>query len=259
VETNQFSMEGRVAAVTGGGSGIGRAVCLTLAAYGADIAVVDRDESGAKQVADEVAELGRSSVPVALDIVDLDAAFAAFDGIKKDFGRLDVLCNIAGLMEAPTPFATSDPSDWDIELDVNVRGTLNCTRAAVPHMIEAGYGRIVNTASDAGRVGEARGAVYSAAKAAVIGFTKALAKEVGRNNITVNCISPGSTFAGSNFSARFGFVLTPEMEEKIKKVYPLNRLGEPQDQANAVLYLASGASSWVTGQTLSVSGGYTTV
>lgn len=257
--TNQFALEGRVAAVTGGGSGIGRAICLTLAANGSDVAVIDLDEGRAKQVAGEVEELGRRGLAVELDIVDLDATFAAAARIESELGAIDVLCNNAGLMQPTIPFAKSDPKTWDLEIDVILRGTLNCTRAVLPGMVERGYGRIINTASDAGRVGEPLCAVYSATKASVIGFTKALAKEVGRNHVTVNCISPGSTFAGSNFSSRIGFELTPELEQKISKVYPLGRLGDPQDHANAVLYFAGEASSWVTGQTLSISGGYTTL
>lgn len=254
-----FGLHGRVSVVTGGGSGIGRAICLALATAGSDVAVLDLHEGNAASVAAEVEALGRRALPVKLDVVDIDAAFAAAAAVEAGLGDVDVLCNNAGVAQPQGLFVVSDPAAWSLEIDVILRGTLNCSRAFLPGMVERRSGRIINISSDAGRTGEAFGVVYSAAKAAVIGVTKALAKEVGRSNVTVNCVCPGATFQGSNLAARAGFTVTPDVEAKIVRNYPLGRLGLPEDHAHAVLYLASDAASWVTGQTLSVSGGFTMV
>jgi 2-hydroxycyclohexanecarboxyl-CoA dehydrogenase len=258
-QRDPFGLHGRVSVVTGGGSGIGRAICLALATAGSDVAVLDLHDGNAATVAAEVEALGRRAVPVQLDVVDIDKVFAAVATVEAALGAVDVLCNNAGVAQPQGLFVVSDPAAWSLEIDVILRGTLNCSRAFLPGMVGRKAGRVINVSSDAGRTGEAFGVVYSGAKAAVIGVTKALAKEVGRSNVTVNCVCPGATFQGSNLAARAGFTLTPEVEAKIVRNYPLGRLGRPEDQAHAVLYLASDAASWVTGQTLSVSGGFTMV
>jgi NAD(P)-dependent dehydrogenase (short-subunit alcohol dehydrogenase family) len=248
-----YRLDGQTALITGGGSGIGKATCVLFAEAGADVAVVDLRGDDAKATARQVEELGRRSLAIACDVSDLGEVQSAVDQVMAEFGKIDMLCNVAGLAMPPSAFVDSKPENWRIEMDVNFFGCALLTRTVLPHMLAAGGGRIVNTASDAARVGEPFSAVYAAAKAAVIGFSKSVAKEVARANVRVNCISPGATH--TRLAERAG--ISPEAFEKVVKAYPLRRLGEPEDQAQAILYLASPASDWVTGQTLSISGGFT--
>jgi 2-hydroxycyclohexanecarboxyl-CoA dehydrogenase len=252
---DEFRLDAKVSLVTGGGSGIGRAISVGLAEAGADVIVADLSLAAAEDTALLVEKAGRRALPLQVDVTDHDAVRVAVDGAVDEMRRLDILCNNAGVMNTPTKFVNTTTAEWRREIEVIFLGTLNCTHAALPHMLDAGDGRIVNTASDAGRTGEPRTAVYSGAKAAVIGFSKALAKEVARSGIRVNCISPGTTQTPLMESAN----LTPDQVAAITRLYPLGRLGQPRDHALAVVFLASDASSWITGQTLSVSGGYTMV
>ena len=173
--------------------------------------------------------------------------------VVQQFGRIDVLVNCAGAWRVNL-FVDSQPADWAFEVNVCFMGVVNCTRAVLDPMIAQQGGKIVNISSDAGRVGEVRQAVYSGAKAAVIGFSKALAKEVGRYNIHVNCVCPGFTKTPATTER-----LTPDLEERIVRFYPLRKLGVPEDVAKVVTFLASDGASHVTGQTISVSGGYSMV
>lgn len=250
---DSYRLNGEIAFVTGGGCGIGRAVCLTLADAGADIVVADLREHDAKAVAAEVEEFGRRAIPLQVDVTQRTSVERAVRAAIEEFAAIDILCNIAGVVAPPRPFVESDPDAWRQEIDVNFLGTAHCTWAVLPHMIEKGGGRIVNTASDAARVGEVFSAIYAGAKSAVIAFSKSVAREVARSNVRVNCISPGAT--RTKLAERAG--VPQELFERSVKSYPLGRLGEASDQANAVLYFASPASDWVTGQTLSVSGGFT--
>ena len=242
----------RVAIVSGGGQGIGRAICLALAREGADIAVADINEESAVHVAQEIESLSQRALPLKADVADLDEAIGMVKQTIDQLGKVDILINNAAVMGLTGNFWEMPPEYWE----GSVRGCLftvfNCTRAVLPAMIERRYGRIVSLASDAGKTGEPRSAPYSAAKAGVIGFTKAVAKEVAQFGITVNCVSPSMTKTPSTMRN-----LTPELEEKIvRRSYPLGRLGLPQDQATAILFLASDAASWITGQAYSVNGGY---
>src|SRR6267154_1383277 len=177
-----FRLDGQTALITGGGSGIGKATCVLFAEAGADVAVVDLRSDDAKATAKEVEALGRRSLAVACDVSDIGQVQSAVDQVMAEFGQIDVLCNVAGLVMPPSAFVDSDPENWRVEMDVNFFGCAHFTRSVLPHMLAAGGGRIVNTASDAARVGEPLSAVYAAAKAAVVGFSKSVAKEVARAN-----------------------------------------------------------------------------
>ncbi|MCZ7661736.1 MAG: SDR family oxidoreductase [Thermoleophilia bacterium] len=249
----QIDMSGRRAIVTGGGSGIGEAIVKRLAEAGAAVAVADLFGDRAERVASEVLQTGGQAVAVQVDVTSVPSVEQMHAKVEEELGGVDVLINNAGAWTLKW-FTQMDPAEYNRDIDVCLYGTMHCTRVCLPGMIERKYGRIVNTISDAGKVGEPTMTVYSAAKAGVAGFTKALAKEVGRYSITVNGFSPGTTRTPGNADIRADWD-----EEKVVKLYPLRRLGETIDHANAVLFLASDLSGWITGQILSVSGGYTTV
>jgi NAD(P)-dependent dehydrogenase (short-subunit alcohol dehydrogenase family) len=249
-------LEGLVAFVTGGASGIGREIAGTLACAGATLVVADIDVDAAGEVASTIgAQSHGNCTGVYVDVTDPAGVRTAVDEAISKYGGVDILANSAGVMNPPSPFISSSVDSWRREVDVNLYGTMYCCHAVLPSMVDRGRGRIVNIASDAGRVGEPNVVVYSATKAAVIGFTKALAKEVGRFGIRVNCISPGIT--DTPMTASVGF--TDEQLRRIERSYPLGRLGRAEDHARAALFLVSEAADWITGQTLSVSGGYTTL
>lgn len=245
-----LGLGGKVAMVTGGGSGIGEAIALRLAEEGATMVAADLDGGNAEAVA---AKAGPPAEGVALDISSFEQAKAVVDGVVERHGRLDVLVNCAGAWRIG-PFMDAPPEDWAFEVDTNLLGTINCTRAALDPMVAQGGGKIVNISSDAGRVGEFRQAVYSGAKAGIIGFSKAVAREVGRSGIHVNVVCPGYTKTPGTAGQ-----LDPELEARIAKSYPLRKLGLPDDVARMAVFLASEGASHITGQTISVSGGYSMV
>jgi 2-hydroxycyclohexanecarboxyl-CoA dehydrogenase len=249
-------LRGRVAFVTGGASGIGRAIALALAREGARVAVADLDADGARRVVAEVQAAGGNAVAQPLDVTDTAAVDASIDGVVAHWGGLQVLVNCAG-WDRPMPFVETTPEFWDNILAVNLRGPLACTRAALRHMIPANAGKIVTIASDAGRVGSTGEAVYSAAKGGLIAFTKTIARETARHRINVNCVCPGPSdtpLFKKEFAAK-----SPKLAESLTRVIPWGRLGVPEDVAPAVVFLASDDAGFITGQTLSVSGGLTMV
>ena len=251
-----MKLKDRAAVVTGGASGIGRAIAQALAREGARVAVLDLDEAGARETSAAIERAGGSAAAYRVDITDVGDVDDAIDAIAARWGGLHVLVNCAG-WDRPMPFVETTPEFWDKILAVNLRGPLACTRAALRHMIKAEYGKIVTIASDAGRVGSTGEAVYSAAKGGLIAFTKTVAREVARQHINVNCVCPGPSdtplfqkeFAGQS----------PKLAESLKRVIPWGRLGLPDDVAPAVVFLASDDAGFITGQTLSVSGGLTMV
>ncbi len=247
-------LDGRVAVVTGAAGGIGRCTAETFAREGAAVAIFDLNRDGAQQAADGIAASGGRALAAAVDVTDRTAVDEAVRDVIERFGTVDILVNDAGAWGGIGNFLEVDPNLWANSMDVCFFGTLNCSRAVLGEMTARGYGRIVNVLSDAARTGEARMGPYAAAKAAVAAFSKSLALEVGRSGITVNCVSPGHTKTEQNKALRERY-----SEEKLSRPYPVGRLGEPQDQANAILFFASDESSWITGQILSVSGGYTMV
>jgi len=238
-------LEGKKALVTGGASGIGAATAARLAAEGAEVWIGDLNLEGAEKVAGEIA--GHA---VELDVTDLDAARSAVAAI----GDLHVLVNNAG-MDNFGFFVYVTQEQWQQTLDINLGGTMNCTHAALPGMQERGYGRIVNIASEAGRVGSKGSAAYSAAKAGVIGFTKAIAREAARYNVTANAIAPGPIETPLLMGAKEFGEIGEKVIETMRASTQMGRLGQPEEVAAAVAFLASDDASYVTGETLGVSGG----
>ena len=242
-------LEGRTALVTGGASGIGAATCRRLAAEGARVAVTDLNRDPAKEVAAEIGGAGYE-----LDVSSDQSVRAAVDAVKADLGGIHVLVNNAGYDEWGW-FGQTDPAMWDRILAVNLRGVLAVTHAVLAGMQEQGGGRIVSVASEAGRAGSAGSAAYSAAKAGVIGFTKTLAQENARYGITANAIAPGPIETPLLMGARqYGDIGKRIIEGMVSKT-PLRRLGQPEEVAAAIVFLASDDASYVTGQSLGVSGG----
>jgi 2-hydroxycyclohexanecarboxyl-CoA dehydrogenase len=238
-------LEGKRALVTGGASGIGAATAARLAAEGAEVWVGDLNLEGAEKVAGEIA--GHA---VELDVTDLDVARSAVNAV----GDLHILVNNAG-MDNFGFFVYVSQEQWRQTLDVNLGGVMNCTHAALPGMQECGYGRIVNIASEAGRVGSKGSAAYSAAKAGVIGFTKAIAREAARYNVTANAIAPGPIETPLLMGAKEFGEIGEKVIETMRASTQMGRLGQPEEVAAAVAFLASADASYVTGETLGVSGG----
>jgi 2-hydroxycyclohexanecarboxyl-CoA dehydrogenase len=237
----------KIAFVTGAGQGIGRAIATRLADEGATVVVTDLVETRAEQTANALP----GAVPMALDVTDREAVQAAAGHVAETLGRIDVLVNNAGWDKA-APFVDSDPDDWDRAIRINLYGQLHTCKAIVPLMVAQGGGAIVNLGSDAGRVGSGGEAVYSAAKGGVISFTKSLAREVARSRIRVNCVCPGPTD-----TPLFASMGGEKLREALIRAIPFRRLAQPIDIANAVTFLASDEASFITGQTVSVSGGLT--
>ena len=248
-------MTDAVALVTGGGRGIGRAIALRLARAGMAVGIADLDGGNARAVANEIVIAGGRALGAAADVSDLSALAGAVRAVGEALGPVDVLVNNAG-WERLALFVESDPALWDRLIAVNFKGALNATHAVLEGMIARGRGRIVSISSDAGRVGSTGEAVYSGCKAALIGFSKALAREVARHGITVNVVCPGPAD-----TQLLRDVMAGERGAKIlagmQRAIPLGRLAEPEDVAGAVAYLVSEEAAYVTGQVLSVSGGLT--
>jgi 2-hydroxycyclohexanecarboxyl-CoA dehydrogenase len=240
----------RTALVTGGASGIGAATCRRLAAEGARVAVTDINLAGAQEIADEV-----GGAAYELDVRSQDSIDAAVKGAESDLGPIDALVNNAGYDEWGF-FTKTDPELWDRVLAVNLRGVIAVTAAVLPGMQERRRGRIVNTASEAGRVGSSGSAIYSAAKAGVIGFTKAIAIENGRYGITCNAVAPGPIETPLLMAAPEAMGdLGKRLVETMVGSTNLRRLGQPDEVAAAITFLATDDASYVTGQALGVSGG----
>lgn len=240
----------RKALVTGAGQGIGRAVARELAAHGADVTVCDIDPQTAGRTAEEVAAAGRQSLALTVDVTDHEAAVAAVARSVERFGRLDILVNNAGWDEV-MPFAETTADLWRKVIDINYKGVIHFSHAALQPMAEAGGGRIVNIASDAGRVGSLGETVYAGAKGAVIAFTKSLARETARHGIHVNCVCPGPT------DTQLFRSLPEKVRQALERAIPLRRVARPEEIARAVVFFASPLAAYITGQTLSVSGGLT--
>jgi 3-oxoacyl-[acyl-carrier protein] reductase len=246
---NPKPMEGRSVIVTGAAQGIGYAIARRFSAEGGDVAILDISAEGAKRAA---TEMGGSVIGVAADVSNADEVNRAFAQVIDQFGRLDVLVNNAGIVGTDTPVKDLEESDWNRVLDVNLRGTFLCSRAAVRHMIPRRSGVIVSVASISGKEGNANMAPYSVSKAGVICFTKALAKEVLADGIRVNCVAPAlidSPLLDGMDQERVDFLTS-----KI----PLGRLGKPEEVAATILFLASDESTFATGQCFDVSGGRAT-
>ncbi|HEY3735473.1 MAG TPA: SDR family NAD(P)-dependent oxidoreductase [Streptosporangiaceae bacterium] len=248
-----IDLSGQVAVVTGGGSGIGEAIAMTLARAGAPVGIADISAEAGQRVAKQIETAGGRAVAVAVDISDRASIEAGLAAIRAALGPVTHLVNNAATW-AVKPFAEHTPEEIDRVLGVTLTGTIAVTQAALPDVV-AQRGSIVVISSDGARIGERYLSVYAAAKAGLIGLTKSLAREVGRAGVNVNSIAPGTT----NTPGGAGFIEQAGGADKLARAYPLGRIGEPQDIANAALFLVSPLSSWMTGQVLSVSGGFTMV
>jgi NAD(P)-dependent dehydrogenase (short-subunit alcohol dehydrogenase family) len=248
-----LGLEGKVALVTGGARDVGGTIVRTLAAEGAAVAVNYRNSAAeAEALAAEIAAAGGKAAAYGADVTDYAAVCAMVGRIAGDFGRLDILVNNAGFVLRQR-FAETRPADWRRQIDVGLYGVIHCIHAAIPHLAASGGGRIVNLAGDSARVGEAGLAVTSAARGGVLALTKSLAKELGRSAITVNAIALGLVETSHSDAAWLD-----ANRDRIVRNYPLHRLNRSDDVAPMVALLASPAASWITGQVISISGGYST-
>ncbi|MDD6569713.1 MAG: 3-oxoacyl-[acyl-carrier-protein] reductase [Acidaminococcus sp.] len=244
-----MTLVGKVALVTGGSRGIGRAVALKLAENGADVAINYAGNTvAAEEVKAAIEKLGRKAMLVQGSVADTDGVQAIVNQVVKELGRLDILINNAGITRDGLLMRMKE-ADWDAVLETNLKGVFNCSKAVMRTMMKQKSGRIVNMASVVGEMGNAGQANYAAAKAGVIGFTKSLAKEVASRGITVNAVAPG--FIATDMTK----VLTDDQKAEMAKTIPLGRAGQPEDVANAVLFLVSDEAAYITGQVLNVDGG----
>jgi 2-hydroxycyclohexanecarboxyl-CoA dehydrogenase len=248
-------LHGQRAVVTGAGRGIGRAIALTLARRGADVAVWEIDADTGADTARAVSAQGVRGAAFAVDVTRKATVDEAMQRVLASFGGVEILVNNAG-WDRFLPFVETNEEFWDRVIDINYRGVLACTRAVLDHMIAAQRGAIVNIASDAGRVGSSNEAVYSGTKGAVIAFSKTMARELARHAIRVNTVCPGPTDTpllsqgGGGDEER-----TRSLREALVRAIPFRRVAQPEEIAEAVAFLASPAAGYITGQTLSVNGG----
>ena len=242
-------LQGKVVLVTGAGRGMGKAIAERLATEGARVAVTDVDEKSALETAAALDD----AAGLRLDITDADEVARGVEEIVAALGPIDALVNNAG-WDKLAPFLETDEDLWERLIDINLRGPIRMTKAVLPQMVERQSGRIVNISSDAGRVGSMGEAVYSACKAGIIGFGRTVAREVARYGITVNAICPGPTDTPLLESVAEG---NEKVIDALKRAIPMRRLGLPEDIAGAVAFMVSDDAGFITGQTLSVSGGLT--
>ncbi len=246
--------DGKSAIITGGAGGIGSATCRRFAAEGARVAVFDRDEAGAQKVAREIEAAGGKAQAFACDITDRQSVDAAVAASESALGPVAILVNNAGF-DIFKPFLKTEPSEWERLIAINLRGPLHMHHAVLPGMVERRYGRVVNVASDAARVGSTGEAVYAACKSAMLGFSKTLAREHARHGITLNVVCPGPT--STNLFADFlkGASNPDKLMEAFRRSIPLGRIGAPDDLPGTITFFASDDAAYVTGQVISVSGG----
>jgi len=248
----ELGLQDKVALVTGAGSqiGFGKGIALTLAKEGCDIIAADIDLKGAEQTAADVRALGRKAIALKADITSSTEVNDMVKEALEQFGKIDILVNNAGVGTPPKVFVESTEEEWDLGININLRGVMNCTKAVLPQMISRKSGKIVNMSSIAGLGGTRTGTIYGAAKAGVVNFTAGLAQEVAEFGISVNCIAPG--LGSTGFHPASGF--PPEYLEMVKKMAAEGKTTTPQDIGNAVAFLVSDVSIKIVGQCLRVSG-----
>jgi 2-hydroxycyclohexanecarboxyl-CoA dehydrogenase len=252
-----MKLKRKTAIVTGGASGIGRATALALGLEGANVAVADIAVDNAQRVSDEIAAAGfGSAIACRVDLTKKAEVEAMVQTVGKKFGQIDILVNCAG-WDRLEPFIESNEETWDKIIAINFKSVLNTVKAVLPHMIERSAGKIINIASDAGRVGSSWEAVYSGTKGAVIAFSKTLARETARYGINVNVVCPGMTDTPLMQAIRDQSEKTAKIVDAVIKATPFRRAAKPEEIAAMVVFLASNDSDFITGQTLSVDGGLT--
>ena len=243
-----MKLKDKVALVTGAAQGIGRAVALVLARNGADIVVSDINLEKAEETAKEIEGIGPKAMAIRVNVANPGDVEGMVDAVLERFGRIDILVNNAGIARDKLILRMTE-EDWDAVLNINLKGTFNCTKAVVKQMSKQRSGKIVNIASVSGEMGNPGQANYSASKAGVIGFTKTIAREFAQRGINVNAIAPGY------IQTPMTEALPEKAKEELKRMIPVERLGQPEDVAEAVLFLVSESSSYITGHVLNVNGG----
>lgn len=243
-----MQLSGRIALITGAGQGIGKAIALKLASYGADVAVVDVNLENAQQTAREAQTMGRKAVALKVDVSNLKETEEMAEKVFKDLEGIHILVNNAGITKDGLILRMTE-EDWDRVIDVNLKGAFNCTKSVLKYMSKMHWGRIVNIASVVGVMGNAGQANYAASKAGLIGLTKSVAREFAVRNITCNAVAPG--FIETAMTG----TLSDKVKEDLLRQIPLGRFGGANDVAMGVLFLASNASSYITGQVLNINGG----
>jgi len=243
-----FELNDKVALVTGAARGLGQAIALKLAEAGADLALCDLNAEWAEETAEKVKALGRRAECYGVNVAEGESVTAGVKAIQKDFGKIDILVNNAGITKDGLLIRMSE-DDWDAVLNVNLKGTFLCTKAVMRGMMKQRSGTIVNIASVIGLMGNAGQANYAASKGGVISFSKTVGKELASRNVRCNAVAPGFIRTAMTDA------LDEEVQSKMKELIPLSRFGEPEDVANVVLFLASDASAYVTGQVISTCGG----
>jgi 3-oxoacyl-[acyl-carrier protein] reductase len=245
---SNMALQGKVAVVTGAAQGIGRAIAEALARDGADVAVADLDSGRSQEAVAAVQKLGRRALNVKVNVAEWNDAKAMAEQVIKEWGKIDILVNNAGITRDGLLLRMKE-EDWNLVLQVNLNGTFHCTKAVLQPMTKQRHGRIINIASIVGVMGNVGQANYAASKAAVIGFTKTVAREYASRAITVNAVAPG--FIDTAMTQG----LSSDVKDVLQKQIPLGRLGQPEDIAAAVRFLASDEAAYITGQVLHVNGG----
>lgn len=243
-----MSLNGKIAIVTGAAQGIGRTIAETLAQDGADVAVADMDPGRAQETIEAIKKLGRRTINIKVNVADWNDVKAMADHVMKEWGKIDILVNNAGITRDGLLVRMKE-EDWNLVLQVNLNGTFHCTKAVMQPMAKQRYGRIVNIASIVGVMGNIGQANYAASKAAVIGFTKTVAREYASRSVTVNAVAPG--FIDTPMTQG----LSVDVKDQLQKQIPLGRLGQPSDVAAAVRFLVSDDAGYITGQVIHVNGG----
>jgi 2-hydroxycyclohexanecarboxyl-CoA dehydrogenase len=245
-----LGLEGKTALITGGASGLGKETAATMLAEGVRVMIADVNPATLSAAQAELAARGGEVDAVELDVRRMEACKAAVAATISRFGAVDILVNSAGIGGPTTFFAETSAEDWDDLVEINFIGVLNCCRAVTDHMMERASGRIISIASEAGKANEKRMVVYGATKGAVISLTRGLAAELGRYNVCVNAVCPGVT------RTPMTAYIDEETARRSAKFYPLGRLGDPEDIAPMITFLASRRAGWITGQAISISGGF---